>query len=79
MNPLGLGLAFVLFWVVIGLGLFITFSGLMGLGKGPAVSGITARHSATRLMRQFGHAILLAIGLGMVVAGGYAIYAVIYR
>ena len=79
MNPLGIGIAFMLFWGLIGLGLFLTFAGFLGLGKAPAAHGITARHSASGALGQLGYAIMLLAGLVMLASGGYAVYVVVYR
>jgi hypothetical protein len=79
MNPLGIGLAFTLFWAAIGLGLFLTFNGFIGLGKARRVYGITAEHSATHVVSSLSYAIMLVIGLVLVVAGAYANYVVLYR
>jgi len=79
MNPVGIGLAFMLFWALVGLGLFLTFAGFLGLGQAPAAHGITARHSASGAFGQFGYAVMLLVGLVMLASGGYAIYAVVYR
>ena len=79
MNPLGIGLAFTLFWAAIGLGLFLSFSGFLGLGKARRVYGVTAQHSATQLVGSLTHAMMLVIGLTLVAAGAYANYVVLYR
>lgn len=79
MNPLGIGLAFIVFWAAIGLGLFLTFSGLIGLGNVRRTYGITAEHSATQLTVALTQALVLVAGLALLVAGAYANYVVLYR
>ena len=79
MNPLGIGLAFTIFWAAIGLGLFLSFSGFLGLGKARRVYGITAEHSATQIIGSLTYAMMLGIGLMLVAAGAYANSVVLYR
>lgn len=82
MNPLGIALVFVVFWLVIGLGLFLFFYNLASLRR-HSCSAVLARVVAVEPLR---HNIetavsvaLLLIGVGMVYAGAYATYIVIYR
>lgn len=79
MNPIGIGLAFTLFWGAIGLGLFMTFSGFLGLGKSRRLYGVTAEHSASQVASSLTNAVLLVAGLALVAAGAYANWAVLYR
>ena len=81
MNPVGIAIAFVLFWALIGMGLFLTTTGIVGLAKkgtgiGYAARAEVATKQATGLMI---YMIVLLAGLAMTYAGAYATYAVIYR
>jgi len=82
MNPLSIALAFIVFWLVIGLGLFLFFNTLAALLKHARAGvelGLLAparvRHSLA-LVLDTG---LLLLGMAMVAAGGYATYVVVYR
>ncbi|MBI4319159.1 MAG: hypothetical protein HY675_11770 [Chloroflexi bacterium] len=83
MNPIGIALAFVLFWAMIGLGLFLTFSGVVGLVRREDTVGIVVRSGTAQGTRQVAelivNAVLLVVGLALAYAGAYATYTVIYR
>ena len=80
MNPIGIAIAFVMFWGVIGLGLFLTATGIVGLAKKGGIIGYAAQAENARLTASTAmYMIVLLAGLAMVYAGGYATYAVIYR
>ncbi len=79
MNPIGIAVAFTMFWAAIGLGLFLCFSGIIGFGQSRKVYGLTAEHSVPQVVGSLRYAVMLVIGLALLVAGGYANYVVLYR
>ncbi len=83
MNPLGLALAFVLFWAMIGLGLFLIFAGAVGIARREDTVGLLARSVAVQGSRQavelVVNGVLLAVGVALAYGGAYATYMVIYR
>jgi hypothetical protein len=79
MSPLGIGLAFLVFWTAIALGLFLFFFGLISLGKARAVYGVAVEHAMHRMAVSAAYAAILVVGLALVAAGVYANYVVLYR
>ncbi|GEM_PF-6725504 len=82
MHPLSIALAFMFFWLVTGLGLFLFSNNLVGLWRRLKATQVTAL-IATGYRKQtwlLGLNVLLAMaGLVMMLYGGYATYLVIYR
>lgn len=83
MNPLGIALAFVLFWATIGLGLFLMFSSGVRLSRRRSSVGVVARFITTEGTRQavdlLVNWVLMLIGASLTYVGGVAIYNTIYR
>ncbi|TAK28888.1 MAG: hypothetical protein EPO21_21775 [Chloroflexota bacterium] len=80
MNPIGIAIAFVMFWGVIGLGLFLMATGVVGLAKKGGIIGYAAHAETARMTTSTVlYMVALLAGLAMTYVGAYATYAVIYR
>jgi len=83
MNPLAIAAAFITFWLIIGLGLFLSLNSLAFLWRsrgGVAIKGNPHWAGPMRWALAQGLALLLIlIGLALISTGGYATYTVIYR
>jgi len=83
MNPAAIAVVFILFWLVIGLGLFLSLTSLALLSRSWGTMGVRTKHRRAGppgRSRGWGlHIVVALLGLALVYAGGYATYTVIYR
>lgn len=82
MHPLSVALAFMFFWLVTGLGLFLFSNNLVGLFKRVRVNqeaGFVAMGYRKQGWLLGLNLVLVLAGLAMMFYGGYATYMVIYR
>ena len=83
MNPIGIAIGFVVLWIIIGMGLYLTCSRIVAINKQQAPLGFIARVFITdgpvQVVTLVLNLVLLAIGLMMILFGGYATYNIIYR
>ncbi len=83
MNPLGLALAFVVLWAMIGLGIFLLVTAGVRLAKmemplGAVAQAVIAGQARARTETIISTVMLLA-GVTLAYVGGNGIYTVIYR
>lgn len=82
MHPLSIALAFMFFWLVTGLGLFLFSNNLVGIWKQMKLNQTTGV-IATAYRKQtwmLGMNLVLALaGLAMMLYGGYATWTVLYH
>lgn len=79
MNPIGIALAFLIFWSLVAAGMFLTVT------AGNRLRHVTARRQRGEVLHVDTatgvalvlHVVTLALGLGMILAGTYATYVVI--
>lgn len=83
MNPIGLAMAFMLFWGMIGLGLFLMANSVVKLGRGNASLGLIAQTMTTGTgqmkMQTVVSLALLVVGVALTWVGANSVYNVIYR
>lgn len=82
MNPIGIALAFMFFWVVLAVGLFLVVFSVRRLARHNELrrSSIVATQmlTGTSVLAYVVEAVLLVVGLAMVYFGVSATYIVIY-
>ncbi len=83
MNPLGIAMAFVVLWAMIGLGVFLIATAAVRLTKKEAPMGAVATAMVageTRVQaKTVVSVVLLLAGIVLTYVGGNGIYTVIYR
>ena len=82
MNPLGIALAFVVFWLIIGLGAFLFFNTLSAFFKNMRAGVVLGLLPTVKLRSSLAILLdltLLFLGMAVMLAGLYANYVVIYR
>lgn len=82
MNALGITMAFLVFWTMVGAGLALTIKGAIGLvPRETRISLIAGLQddNGTSLAQELLSKIMLAIGLLLIYIGGSATYTVIFR
>lgn len=83
MNPLGIAMAFVVLWAMVGLGVFLIATAAVRLTKretpmGAVATAVVTGESKLRTETIVSVVLLLA-GIGLTYLGGNGIYTVIYR
>ena len=83
MNPIGIAMAFLLFWAMIGLGLFLMANSVVKLSRGNASLGAVAQAATSGStlikMETVVSLVLLVAGAALTWVGGVSVYNVIYR
>ncbi len=83
MNPIGIAMAFLLFWAMIGLGLFLVANSVIKLSRGTASLGLMAqamtRGTAQVKVEAVVSMLMLVAGCALTWVGATSLYMVIYR
>ncbi|MDA8189029.1 MAG: hypothetical protein M0T85_12875 [Dehalococcoidales bacterium] len=83
MNPIGIAMAFLVLWMMIGLGIFLITTAAVRLTRGTARMGAVAQVAMagqTKVMTEtIINVVMLVAGLGLAFVGGNGVYTVIYR
>lgn len=82
MNALGITVAFLFFWTLIGIGLLLTVKGAIGLVPRETRISLVAglpNDTGTTVAQELTSKVLLAVGMLLIYIGGSATFNVMFR